>query len=74
MTVPLQDMTFEEQLSTLLLPPLSHRRLRGDLIMLHKILNNYILLIYIYILPYHLLASLIQAVALPMFDNTNTKT
>ena len=41
MIAPLQDMTYEERLSTLQLPSLSHRRLRGDLIMLHKILNNY---------------------------------
>jgi len=41
MIVPLQDMTYEERLSIFQLPSLSHRRLRGNLIMLYKILNNY---------------------------------
>jgi len=37
----LQDMPYEERLSTLSLPSLLHRHLRGDLIMLYKTLNGY---------------------------------
>ena len=37
----LQDKSYEEWLSALSLPSLSFRRLRGDLILLFKILNDY---------------------------------
>ena len=37
----LQDVSYGERLSVLSLPSLSHRRFRGDLIMLYKVLNGY---------------------------------
>ena len=37
----LQDVSYEERLSVLSLPSLSHQRFKGDLIMLYKILNGY---------------------------------
>ena len=37
----LQDVPYEERLSALSLPSLSHQHFRGDLIMLYKILNGY---------------------------------
>ena len=37
----LVDKSYSERLSLLQLPSLAHRRLRGNLILLYKILNNY---------------------------------
>ena len=37
----LRDKPYEERLETLQLPSLAHRRHRGDMILLYKIINNY---------------------------------
>ena len=37
---PLQDKSYSERFSTLALPSLSHRHLRGDLIFQYKILDS----------------------------------
>ena len=41
MLLPIRDKPYGERLSTLQLPSLAYRRLRGDMILLYKILNNY---------------------------------
>ena len=38
----IRDKPYEERLSILQLPSLTHRRRRGDMILLYKILNNYL--------------------------------
>ena len=37
----LRDKPYEERLAALQLPSLAHRRHRGDMILLYKIINNY---------------------------------
>ena len=41
MLLPIRDKPYGERLSILQLPSLAYRRLRGDMILLYKILNNY---------------------------------
>ena len=37
----ISDKSYEERLSILKLPSLTYRRHRGDMILLHKVLNNH---------------------------------
>ena len=45
------DKTYAERLTLLSLPSLQYRRLKGDLIFLYKVLNNYLILIFLIYIP-----------------------